>query len=49
MTPFVPKMFADSDRHKQFIFSTLSLKLQWHTRIYGETFHVAVAQTTQNI
>ena len=35
--------------HKQFIFSTLSLKLQWHTRIYGETFHVTVAQTTQNI
>ena len=34
---------------KQFIFSTLSLKLQWHTRIYGETFHVTVAQTTQNI
>ena len=35
--------------HKRFVFSTLSLKLQWHTRIYGETFHVTVAQTTQNI
>ena len=30
-------------------FSTLWLKLQWRTRIYGETFRVTVAQTTQNI
>ena len=44
MTSFVPKMLADSHRRIQHINSsysaTLLLKLQWHTRIYEETFHV---------
>ena len=43
MTSFGPKMLADSDLHISHINSSYSatfLKLQWHTRIFEETFHV---------
>ena len=42
MTSFVPKMLVNSDRRIQHINSSylaiLLLKVQWHTRIHGETF-----------
>ena len=44
MTSFGPKMLVDSDRRIWHINSsylaTLLLKLQWHIRIYDQTFHV---------
>ena len=52
MMSFVPKMLIDSDRRIWHINSsylaTLMLKVQWHTRIYEEMFHVNSSSNKAN-
>ena len=52
MTSFVPKMLVDSDLCIKLINSsylpTLLVKVQWHTRIYEETFHVDSSSNNAN-